>query len=124
MFVLNTKDKTPIFSQIEKQMIEFIALGILKENAQLPSVRSLASELGINPNTVAKAYSNLENNGYVYTISGKGVFVAKSELKQEIIEKKVEEFTKIVNECRKFGVEKDKLITLIQNEWEGEEDDA
>lgn len=88
MFVLNQKDKTPIFNQIEKQIIEFIALGILKSDEQLPSVRSLANELGINPNTVAKAYNNLEAKGYVYTISGKGVFVSQSEIKEKIVKKR------------------------------------
>lgn len=121
MFVLNQKDKTPIFNQIEKQIIEFIALGILKSDEQLPSVRSLANELGINPNTVAKAYNNLEAKGYVYTISGKGVFVSQSEIKEKIVEKKMIEFKRIVDECYKFGINKENLIAYIEEHWKGEQ---
>lgn len=120
MFILNTKDKTPIFGQIENQVIEFIALGILKENEQLPSVRFLANELGINPNTVAKAYTNLETKGYVYTISGKGVFVNKSEWKENLKKKKSEEFIKLTGDCKKFGFTKEELVTMVENQWKGE----
>lgn len=77
MFMLNPQDKAPIFAQLKKQIIEFIGLGILNPNDQLPSVRSLANELGINPNTVAKAYQELELQGYVYTVAEKDVLSVK-----------------------------------------------
>lgn len=120
MFILNPQDKNPIFIQIEKQIVEFIALGVLKEKDQLPSVRLLANTLGINPNTVAKAYSNLEKRGVVYTITGKGVYIAKSEVKEQLKEKKSEEFKQVVAECKKFGIQKESLIAIIENQWEGE----
>ena len=75
MFVLKPQSGLPIFEQLKAQMLEFVALGILSPNDKLPSVRSLAMELSINPNTVAKAYQELELQGYVYTVPGKGCFV-------------------------------------------------
>lgn len=87
LFLLNLQGKIPIFEQIQSQVIRFIEAGVLKKGDKLPSVRQLAQENGINPNTVAKAYSELEKSGVVYNIPKKGVYVsevdpAASRLKQ------------------------------------------
>jgi DNA-binding transcriptional regulator YhcF (GntR family) len=66
MFLLNLQSKVPINIQIQEQILKFIQAGVLKPGDKLPSVRQLASENGINPNTVARAYTELEKNGYVY----------------------------------------------------------
>ena len=76
MFLLNLQSKVPIHEQIQNQILRFIDAGVLKPGDRLPSVRTLASENGINPNTVARAYSELEKNGYVYNLPKKGVYVA------------------------------------------------
>lgn len=76
MFLINLKSNESIFEQIKKQINRFIEIGVLKPNDKLPSVRMLASDLGINPNTVARAYSELEVDGIIYTINKKGVFVS------------------------------------------------
>ena len=68
MFFLNTQSKEPIFEQIQNQILRFIQAGVLAPGDRLPSVRQLAQENGINPNTVSKAYIELEKNGYVYNI--------------------------------------------------------
>lgn len=60
MFVIDTQSKLPIFEQLKKQILEFITIGILSPNDKLPSVRAMASQIGVNPNTVAKAYQELE----------------------------------------------------------------
>lgn len=120
MFLLNPKDKTPIFMQLKKQILDFIALGILKENDQLPSVRSLATDLGINPNTVAKAYQELEIEGYLYTMAGKGVFVNKVEFDEKVIENKLHEFAYAVKECQKYGLTYEQLYQVL-NETYGKE---
>ena len=78
MFIIDVQSKDPIFEQIKKQINRFIQLDILKPDDRLPSVRSLALELGINPNTVAKAYQELEMEGIVYTLTKKGVFIAST----------------------------------------------
>ena len=78
MFILDYKTKIPIYEQIQSQVINFIALGLLKPNQQLPAVRQLASDLGVNPNTVAKAYQELEKQGYIVSHTGRGTFISDS----------------------------------------------
>lgn len=82
MFRLNMQSKEPLFLQIQKQVLVFIEAGILKVGDKLPSVRSLAQDNGINPNTVARAYMQLEQKGYVHTIPKKGVFISMDEKKE------------------------------------------
>ncbi len=77
MFSIDLTSRTPIYEQIYKKMIELIIKGTLCENDQIPSVRSLAKDIGVNPNTVAKAYQELERNGIIYSLQGRGSFIAK-----------------------------------------------
>jgi GntR family transcriptional regulator len=74
---LNLKSKVPIYVQIRDQLRLMIATGELKEGEQMPPVRDLAGELLINPNTVAKAYHELEREGYIRTQRGMGTFVSE-----------------------------------------------
>ena len=82
MFLLNLQSKVPIYEQIQTQILRFIEAGVLAAGDRLPSVRQLALENGINPNTVAKAYTELEKNGYVYNLPKKGVYVAEVDTKK------------------------------------------
>ncbi|MBE6841192.1 MAG: GntR family transcriptional regulator [Ruminococcus sp.] len=77
MFSIDLMSRVPIYEQIYKKIIELIINGSLKENDQIPSVRSFAKETGVNPNTVAKAYQELERNGIIYSLTGRGSFIAK-----------------------------------------------
>ena len=81
MFLLNLTSKVPIFEQIRDQVLRLIQAGALRPGDRLPSVRQLAQENGINPNTVARAYTQLESLGFVHNLPKKGVYVA--ELKPE-----------------------------------------
>ena len=74
MFSIDIKSRDPIYTQLEKNIVRFINLGVYEKDSMLPSVRALATELGINPNTVSKAYKKLEADGVIYTVAGKGVF--------------------------------------------------
>ena len=76
MFILDYKDRRPIYEQLTDRLKEAIAHEIWKENEQLPSVRSLAVDLSINPNTIQRAYAELERQGFIYSVKGKGSFVA------------------------------------------------
>ena len=108
MFDLDLQSRTPIYEQLYKKTIELIIKGVLKENEQLPSVRSLAKEIGVNPNTVAKAYQELERNKIIYSVSGRGSFIAKicdSSVKDYILE----DFDHSVYEAVKIGITKDEL---------------
>lgn len=121
MFIIDLQSKTPIFEQLKKQILEFISIGILLPNDKLPSVRSLASQIGVNPNTVAKAYQELENQGYVYSVKGKGCFVADNETDQLIKDEKLHYFQTVVEEMKKHQISKKQLTDLINMIYKEEE---
>ena len=92
MIILDYLDTRPLYEQIVDKFQMLILSGALEPNSRMPSVRSLAVELSINPNTIQRAYSELERNGFLYTVKGKGNYVAYSDSlkdvrKQEILEK-------------------------------------
>ncbi|MDO4329481.1 MAG: GntR family transcriptional regulator [Lachnospiraceae bacterium] len=76
MIVLDYKDRRPLYEQVAERFQELIVKGILPKDMQMPSVRTQAMQLSINPNTIQRAYSELERQGYIYSIKGKGSFVA------------------------------------------------
>ena len=80
MITLALQSRVPLYEQLQEQIIRLSLMGVLEANEQLPSVRSLAREVGVNPNTVAKAYQELERQGIIYTISGRGSFVSPNVL--------------------------------------------
>ena len=76
MIVLDYKDRRPLYEQVVERFKELIIKGILPEDMQMPSVRNQAMQLSINPNTIQRAYSELERQGFIYSVKGKGSFVA------------------------------------------------
>ena len=76
MIVLDYRDRRPLYEQVTERFKELMFKEVLPQDAQLPSVRSLATELSINPNTIQRSYAELERQGYIYSIKGKGSFVA------------------------------------------------
>ena len=76
MLNLDYRDPRPIYEQVKDQLRRLMVTGVLEEGEKLPSVRALASSLAINPNTIQRAYEALENEGYVYSVPGKGSFAA------------------------------------------------
>ncbi len=76
MLELNYRDSRPIYEQIKDGLRRLILSDVIRQDEKLPSVRDLASQLAINPNTIQKAYRELEQEGYVYTVSGRGSFAA------------------------------------------------
>lgn len=77
MFDIDLMSRTPIYEQLYRRVVELVLKGALTEQDKLPSVRALATELGVNPNTVAKAYTLLERDGIIYSLAGRGSFIAK-----------------------------------------------
>ena len=75
---LDYKDRRPIYEQVTEKLEGMILVGVLQEDSQLPSVRNMAVALSINPNTIQRAYAELERKGYIYSVKGKGSFVADS----------------------------------------------
>ena len=76
---IDLKNPKPIFEQVKDGFKNLIIIGVLSSDEKIPSVREMAQELAINPNTIQKAYRELEAEGYVYQVVGKGTFVAKVE---------------------------------------------
>lgn len=79
IFTLNPAGRQPIYEQLYQSVVKMVALGVFRENEQLPSVRSVAQELGVNVNTVQKAYQMLERDGVIVSYPGKGSFIASGE---------------------------------------------
>ncbi len=77
MIVLDERDKRPLYEQVCEKLTHLIVNGVLQPDEKLPSVRNLAMELSINPNTIQRAYAMLEQDGYIYVITGRGNFVAQ-----------------------------------------------
>lgn len=121
MFMINLQGKEPISDQIKSQIVRFIQLGVLSPQDKLPSVRQLAQTLGINPNTVAKAYQQLENEGFVYTLNKKGVFVnfdKNIELEKQELTKQIRA---ILQKGKEIGLSKGELDKMIFELYEEDE---
>ena len=95
MIQIDYQSRTPIYEQIVLEIERYIVLGIYKPKQQIESIRELATSLGINPNTVKKAYDELERRGTITTISTKGTFIAEDT--DELLEQKVKEKVKKLN---------------------------
>ena len=123
MFSVSVSNSEPIYTQLEKNIIRYINLGVYEKNSMLPSVRALACELGINPNTVSKAYKNLEANGVVYTVAGKGVFVKGDSMLTNIHKMAADEIKNVLKDAKNSGVEKTEVISIINEVWDGDRND-
>ena len=78
MITINYRDPRPIYEQIQTELRRLMLTGVLPPGSRLPSVRELAGQLAINPNTIQRAYRELESEGYIITLPGKGSFVTRS----------------------------------------------
>lgn len=116
MIQLNYRDSKPIYEQIKDGLRKLIISNSLSANEKLPSVRELASSLAINPNTIQKAYRDLESEGYVYSVAGKGTFVAEHQEVYDVRQHELlEEFDEIVEELYFLSVKKEELIERIDS---------
>lgn len=119
MFSINVRSNLSLYEQIQKQIIEYIAMGLLKPQEQLPAVRTLAKELGINPNTVQKAYQECERDGFIYSIQGKGSFVCDIKESLTLIKQKVfTEITALFSDSQNLGLSKKDLESLMKSALE------
>ncbi len=116
MFAIDLKSGTPIYEQIIEQTKEYVFLGVLKPNDKMPSVRSLSLKLSVNPNTIARAYSELCDKGVLYSAMGKGFFVTDdlNRITHDASVEGLNEFDEIVKGLKTVGIEKEKLIKRIE----------
>lgn len=106
----------PIYEQIEDYFRSLTISGVMKPGEKLPSVRELATGMSINPNTIQRAYRELENEGYIYSIPGKGSFVSeRKDLSDELRRNLEQKFTDIVHEMVYAGFHRDEIFKLLEN---------
>lgn len=116
MINLDYQSRMPIYEQIISEIEKYVALGILKPQDQLMSIREMATSLGINPNTVKKAYAELEQRGVIITISTKGSFIADNinKIVDTKVEEKISEIRNIIEELEKLGISREDIIKKIK----------
>ena len=115
MISLNYRDSRPIYEQIRDELRRLIVSGAIAADEKLPSVRALAAQLAINPNTIQRAYNQLESEGYVYSVPGKGSFAAVMDdavaaRKKELLEQVGE----LLRELRSLGATAEELVAFTQ----------
>lgn len=115
MKLIDYQDSRPIYEQIVENFKLQMYKGILQPDDQMPSVRSLAIELSTNPNTVQKAYAELERQGFIYTVKGRGNFVKGNEsLKESKKEELIIAIMELLKEADEIGIPLEELISAIR----------
>lgn len=113
---LDYQSRIPIYEQIVNNIEKYVAVGILREKSQIPSIRELANNLGINPNTVKKAYDILENRGGIMTISTKGTFISNNT--KMVLENKIDNEINLIKdkirELENMGISKKEIMKRIE----------
>lgn len=110
MILLDYRDKRPIYEQVVEKLERLIVGGALEPDAKMPSVRSMGVELAVNPNTIQRAYNQLEQEGYLYTVSGRGSFVApESEWREGKKKKMLDEWRQVTERAKEAGLGAEEL---------------
>ena len=121
MVALDHRDARPLYLQVKDSLRRMMLTGLLTPGEKLPSVRALATQLAINPNTIQRAYGELETEGYVYSVSGRGSFVAGTDSGQaQRIRELTEQLKPLLEELKALGYTRQSLEAL----WEGGNDHA
>ena len=117
MISLNYRDSRPIYGQIKDGLRKLIVTGALGPDEKLPSVRALATQLSINPNTIQRAYNELEGEGYIYSVPGKGSFATGSAGADEVRRKELlSKARELLAELKYLGVPEEDLLSLVREE--------
>ena len=120
MFLVNPKSKQPLYEQLVDQLRRQLILGVTKAGTAMPSVRQLATELGINPNTIQKAYRRMEDEGMIVSVPGRGSFV--SDDLAGMLEKQradqTERTLEMLRTCREMGLSKETVAKLVEQAFE------
>ena len=121
MIVIDSRDKRAIYEQVVDRLSNLMLIGVLQPGEKLPSVRSLAVDLSINPNTIQKAYLELERQGYVYSVKGVGSFVSDMDViksnKKNMIYKELGE---LISRAKEF-ISKDEFCAKVNELYSGKE---
>ena len=123
MIEIDYRDKRPIYEQIKERLKNLIISGALAENEKIPSVRELSAETAINPNTIQKAYKELENENYIYSVRAKGYFVSGvKDINEHInIGELKEHLKEVLNEFYFLGTDYSEIIREVDKIYKGKE---
>ena len=111
MIVIDYSDRRPLYEQITDRFKQLIVKGVLLPDDQMPSVRNLAMELSINPNTIQRSYQELERQGFIYSVKGKGSFVSQSrEYLEEQKQRTLEELKACIMKAVELQMDPEELI--------------
>lgn len=119
---LDYHSRTPIYEQIKEQIVLDISRGLLKKDDQLPSLRQLSAQLGININTVKRALSELEAQGVIYSIAGKGIFISGNAESQNIyLEQSLDAVKEALVTAKQMGASEEKITAILKEIYKGVE---
>lgn len=118
MIRIDYQDKRPIYEQVIERMQNLIVRGILEPDTKLPSVRNMAIELAINPNTIQRAYAELERTGFIYTVKGKGNYVAANQIWMGNEKSSAyKELGKAVEQAKTLGITEGEIKAFIEETY-------
>lgn len=120
-FIISNQSELPIYAQIREQIKEQILNGQIKEGEILPSIRSLAKDVGVSVITTTRAYNDLEKEGFIATMQGKGSVVLSSNnkiLKEQFIMRIEEGIETAVESAKQIGMTKDEIIAIVDSVWQ------
>ena len=125
MVSIDYQDRRPIYEQIISYYEMLIIKGVLQPDEKIPSIRQMAQELSINPNTIQKAYASLEKDGYIYTVKGRGNFVSGnySSLAEQKRSLWKEGLKASLKEGKEIGVSRQSCLMLIDEVYGGDDHD-
>ena len=114
MIYINYQDRRPIYEQIVERFANLIVKGALEPGSQMPSVRQMAAELSINPNTIQKAYGVLEQEGYIYPVKGRGSFVAGDDaVREKRRQVSLDRLDVCLREIRDLGMDREECLAEV-----------
>ena len=115
MIVLDYQDRRPLYEQVEEKLRHLILNGALQPGSRMPSVRQLAMELSINPNTIQRAYMQLEQEELIYPVKGKGNFISDvGEIRRISLKSYKTELKVLVEKGKNIGIREDELMSVIR----------
>lgn len=115
MFTIDPMSRRPVYEQLIGQIEKFILLGVLEIGEQLPSVRALSVQLSVNPNTIQKAYSDLDSRKIIFSVPGKGCFVSQNakELLLEYQRNHLSDLENMLSELKLAGISKQEINACV-----------
>ena len=115
MIQLDYKDRRPLYEQVTERFQELILNGVLQPDEKIPSVRSMAMELSVTPNTIQRAYSELEKSGYIYTVTGRGNFVSSSAALHALHRESIlSSLKKAVMKAKSSGISREDVLETVE----------